>query len=338
MHGGVPGAEDVLLAGAEGAASRRGQFDVVHDNQTFGSGMLGIMADGWPLLGTCHHPITVDRALDLGSRRRASAAPSRSGAGTGSSGCRSGSPVSCPGSSPFRPTPSGTSSSSTGCRPQQLAVVPIGVDHAQFRPRPSVARVPGRIMTTASADVPFKGLLPLVEAVAKVRTENGPTAHLVVVGRLRDRRPGGDLDRAVGSRSARYVSSRGSATSGWSSCMPRPPWRSSRRSTRVSRCLRSRPWRAGSRWWPPPGARCRRSSARTASPALLVPPGDAGALAGAIGRVLDDPELAARLSAAGRRRVLERYTWRGCAQATSEHYRWTIDHFRSMASGSGKAC
>ena len=23
------------------------------------------MADGWPLLGTCHHPITVDRALDL---------------------------------------------------------------------------------------------------------------------------------------------------------------------------------------------------------------------------------------------------------------------------------
>ena len=46
-------------------AVRAGQFDVVHDNQTFGSGLLGIMADGWPLVGTCHHPITVDRALDL---------------------------------------------------------------------------------------------------------------------------------------------------------------------------------------------------------------------------------------------------------------------------------
>ena len=46
-------------------AARAGQFDVVHDNQTFGRGLLGVMADGWPLLGTCHHPITVDRALDL---------------------------------------------------------------------------------------------------------------------------------------------------------------------------------------------------------------------------------------------------------------------------------
>ena len=55
----------VVIAGDIELAARLGQFDVVHDNQTFGSGMLGIMADGWPLLGTCHHPITVDRTLDL---------------------------------------------------------------------------------------------------------------------------------------------------------------------------------------------------------------------------------------------------------------------------------
>src|SRR6201998_811207 len=46
-------------------AARPGQFDVVHDNQTFGTGLLGVMADGLPLLGTCHHPVTVDRTLDL---------------------------------------------------------------------------------------------------------------------------------------------------------------------------------------------------------------------------------------------------------------------------------
>src|SRR5579875_965618 len=46
-------------------AARKGQFDVVHDNQTFGTGLLGVMEDGWPLLGTCHHPVTVDRTLDL---------------------------------------------------------------------------------------------------------------------------------------------------------------------------------------------------------------------------------------------------------------------------------
>jgi phosphatidylinositol alpha-mannosyltransferase len=41
---------------------------------------------------------------------------------------------------------------------------------------------------------------------------------------------------------------------------------------------------------------------------LLVPPGDAPALAAAIGRVLDDPELASRLSAAGRERA-SAFSW-----------------------------
>ena len=85
-----------------------------------------------------------------------------------------------------------------GLAPHQLEVVPIGVDHTHFRPHPEIARVPGRIMTTASADVPFKGLLPLVEAVAKLRTEH-PEAHLVVVGRLRAGEPGGGRHRPPGS-------------------------------------------------------------------------------------------------------------------------------------------
>ena len=46
-------------------AARRGDFDVVHDNQCLGNGMLGMVEDGWPLLTTLHHPITVDRELAL---------------------------------------------------------------------------------------------------------------------------------------------------------------------------------------------------------------------------------------------------------------------------------
>ncbi|NEE50630.1 glycosyltransferase, partial [Streptomyces sp. SID8455] len=54
--------------------ARRGEFDVVHDNQTLGYGLLGDL--GAPLVTTIHHPITVDRRLDLEAatsrRRRAS--------------------------------------------------------------------------------------------------------------------------------------------------------------------------------------------------------------------------------------------------------------------------
>ena len=39
-------------------------FDLVHDNQCLGSGVLGMMQDGWPVTATIHHPITVDRELD----------------------------------------------------------------------------------------------------------------------------------------------------------------------------------------------------------------------------------------------------------------------------------
>ena len=54
--------------------------------------------------------------------------------------------------------------------------------------------------------------------------------------------------------------------------------------------------------------------------ALHVPPGDPAAMAAAIGRVLDDDDLAARLGAAGRARVLQRYTWRVVAERTADWY------------------
>src|SRR2546422_11717840 len=42
---------------------------------------------------------------------------------------------------------------------------------------------------------------------------------------------------------------------------------------------------------------------------LLVPPGDAAALAAAVRRLRDDPDLARRLGEGGRRRLRERFNW-----------------------------
>ena len=58
---------------------------------------------------------------------------------------------------------------------------------------------------------------------------------------------------------------------------------------------------------------------------LLVAPDDPGSLAQAIGRLLDDDALRARLGAAGRERVLGRFTWQVTAAGTADQYRKLLE-------------
>jgi glycosyltransferase involved in cell wall biosynthesis len=54
---------------------------------------------------------------------------------------------------------------------------------------------------------------------------------------------------------------------------------------------------------------------------LSCPAGDAEALAASIRRGLDNAELRNRVGAAGRTRVVERWSWKHCAQLTVDQYR-----------------
>ncbi len=303
-------------------AAHRGEWDVVHDNQTFGSGLLGMMADGWPLLGTCHHPITVDRELELrhaeGVRRQVTLRRWYGFLGMQKRVARRLPRILTVSESSRRDI-----AAQMGVAIERLQVVPIGADHDRFCPDPSVARVPGRIMTTASADVPLKGLTPLLEAVAKVRAER-PDAHLVVVGRLREDSPVVGVIRRLGLEGAvRFDSAVSDARLVElyrEACVAVVPSLYEGFSLPAVEAMAT-----GTPLVATTGGALPEVVGPEGRAGLLVAPGEPDVLARAITDVLERPELAARLSDAGRRRVIERFTWRACAAATVGHYRWAIE-------------
>jgi len=61
---------------------------------------------------------------------------------------------------------------------------------------------------------------------------------------------------------------------------------------------------------------------------LLVPPARPAALAGALRRVLEDPQLGRRLGRAGRLRVEERFSWASVAERTERTYAEAIEEFQ----------
>ncbi|MCL2551352.1 MAG: glycosyltransferase [Actinomycetia bacterium] len=317
--GGFPEPLTFSLRARRHLAARRGDFDVVHDNQTLGYGLLGL---GLPLVTTIHHPITVDRRLDLAAaqdwRRRASV---RRWYGFTRMQKRVARRL------PSVLTVSGSSKAEIvedlGVRPERIHTVPIGADARLFAPDPAVPEVPGRIVTTSSADVPLKGLVFLVEALAKLRAQR-PEAHLVVVGTRPEKGPvaraiedfglGGAVDFVKGISDEELVDLLRSAEV---ACVPSlyegfslPAAEAMATGTAlVATTGGAIPEVAG-----PDGETC-----------LAVPPGDAGALALALDRVLAEPGLRRRLADAGRARVLARFTWARAAAATADLYHEAIE-------------
>ena len=113
---------------------RRADFDLVHDNQCLGSGLLGMMDDGWPVLATLHHPITVDRDLDLAHATERRGGASRCAAGTGSSACRCRSRAQLPRVVTVSESSKRDIVAQMGVAADRLHVVPVGVDPSMLPP------------------------------------------------------------------------------------------------------------------------------------------------------------------------------------------------------------
>jgi glycosyltransferase involved in cell wall biosynthesis len=305
---------------------RMGQFDIIHDNQCLGSGLLGMLDDGWPLLVTLHHPITVDRQLALSHAETPwKNLTQRRWFGFLRMQKRVAQQI--PSVVTVSKSSQGDISKQMGVHPSRMTVVPVGVDHNVFKPRPDRKRIPGRIMVTSSSDVPMKGLVPLLEAVAKLRTERD--VELLVIGRPREGgrvartierlslqdivhcESGMDDDALAGLYAEAHVAVVPSLYEGFS--LP---------AIEAMAC--------GVPLVATTGGALPEVVGRDGETGLLVTPDDPGALVTAIKRILDDPDLADRLGRGGRERVLGRFTWHSTAIGTAEQYKLAIeDHRRS---------
>ena len=298
--------------------ARAGEFDVVHDNQTLGTALLRLPRAGLPLVGTMHHPITVDRKLDLAAatslRRKLALRRWYGFLGMQTKVVRQ---------IPLHVTPSQNSADDAvrefGLRPEQLEVVPIGVDVDLFRPR--AARVPGRIVAMSSADVPLKGLAVLLRALAVLPPSadmelvvvakpvtGGPTEKLVaelglatrvrfVAGLADD-----DLAELMASAELFVVPSlyEGFSLPALEAMASGTPL--------IASDVASLPEVVG----------------RDGTAGLLVPPGDVAALAAAITDLHDAPARRTAMSVAARARAVERFSWAATAAATVGVYRRAI--------------
>ena len=296
-------------------SKRVNDFDLVHDNQCLGYGILKIEKK-IPTIVTLHHPITKDRKLEMEHtktwwKRRAIS--------------RWYSFVNMQGKVASKmPRVVVVSENSIAdihtdmkVSLDRMKLVPVGVDPDLFTPLPHISRKPGHLITTASADVALKGLSYLLEALAKIRTERD--VHLTIIGRPREG-ANADLIRKLGLTDCithvsgvtderiveLYAESELAVVPSLYEGFSLPAIEAM--STGI--CLVATT-----------GGALPEVTGTDNDTVLSCPAGDAEALAASIRRGLDNADLRNRIGAAGRTRVVERWSWKHCAQLTVDQYR-----------------
>ena len=296
--------------------ARRGDFDLVHDDQCLGTGILALHHDGWPLLETLHHPITVDRSIALDHAETPTARfTTRRWFGFLHMQVRVARRL------PAVLTVSHNSKTDINAQMhvplERLTVVPVGVDHTVFRPYADVVKRPGRLMVTSSSDVPMKGLVPLLEAIAKLRVERD--VELVVIGRPR---PGGRVAQALERLGLTDIVTTVSGVSdeelarlyGEAEVAVVPSLYEGFSLPAIEAMSCGVPVVATT------GGALPEVVGVSGETGVLVEPNDPEALLVAIRTLLDDPALRERLGARGRERVMERFTWQVTARGTAACY------------------
>ncbi len=296
---------DELRAGA--------RFDLIHDVQCLGYGLLGLKAMGLPVVTTVHHPLTVDRRASF----------VRDESLLQAIGTMKFYPIGMQSFVARRLDAVFTSSEvgerqivqDFGVRPERLVNLRNGLDTELFSPDPAVEKNPGEILCVGRSSDPNKGIRSLIGALAKLpewarltlvdddnsdnrvrrwAREQGVLERVTLTGRVES----SDLIRLYRRAALVVVPSRYEG-------FGLPAVEAMACGTPVVAT------RAGA---------LTEVMERTGG-GLLVPRDDPSALASGIERLLADAGLRAELARRGRERVVKAYSWPQIARATESAYR-----------------
>jgi glycosyltransferase involved in cell wall biosynthesis len=295
--------------------TRLRDFDLVHDNQCLGYGVLAIEKK-LPTIVTLHHPITRDRALEMEHTKKAS---KRRSIGRWYNFVKMQGRVAS--RMPRIVVVSENSikdiHSDMGVSYDRMRLVPVGVDPELFKPMPHVERKPAQLITTASADVALKGLSYLLEAMAKLRTERD--VRLTIIGKPREGASNDLIDKlglrpyidfVSGVPDERIVELYAEAELAVVPSLYEGFSLPAIEAMCTGICLVATD-----------GGALPEVTGRDGDTVIQCKAGDVEALATALRRGLDDADLRTRIGAAGRQRVVERWSWTHCAQLTVDQYR-----------------
>jgi glycosyltransferase involved in cell wall biosynthesis len=294
---------------------RTHEFDLVHDNQCLGYSILQIEKI-IPTIVTLHHPITKDRELEMSHspnwRKRRSV-----GRWYGFVKMQGRVASRLPRIVVVSENSIKDINADMGVSLDRMRLVPVGVDPELFKPLPDVQRVPGRMITTASADVALKGLSYLLEAMAKLRTERDVT--LTIIGKPR---PGhsDDLITKLGLRDhidfvSGVTDERIVELYAEAQLAVVPSLYEGFSLPAIEAMCTGTPLVATD------GGALPEVTGKNGETVFQCKAGDAEGLAAQIRLALDNDELRTRIGLAGRQRVVERWSWTHCAKLTVDQYR-----------------
>ncbi len=293
-------------------AERR--FDIIHDVQVLGYGTLLMRMCGMPVVANVHHPLDLDRRNAVIQARTPRekvrwiifypfwmqhvVARRIDRVITGSH--KSAASV----------------SEAFGLPPKHIEVIHDGVDTEVFRPLDDVEKNPNEILFVGNSDDRNKGARYLIEAMRLLRDED---LHLTFVDKAK-----GALE-LVPRLVRRYGLGAKVTFTG------RVSTEQLVRLYNRTQLLVSPSVYEGFGLPAAEAQACGTAVVSTTAGALpevvehgetgwLVPPADAHALAEAIRRLMADAEMRARMGAAGRERMVERFTWRETARKTVALY------------------